>query len=261
MHYRPKRNNTISRFGLIVGICLGAVLLAHVFHISVATEIVFRPIRSGANMTGQAMTSLIRTIHYGDNKVNMELLESYAQRVDELMLSQHVLLSENNILRQQLALQNLRTNERVAVPVLSHPPLTLFDTLIVDTGVRETLIEEGQKVFVGDDILAGTIRSVAGKTAQVELLSRSERKTEAIVERTSTAIVIEGIGGGAFEFTAPESFDIGVGDIVVTPGDTRFVIARVVSREINDDSSFVKVLLEQPFNIRTIQWVHIDTSA
>jgi len=92
---------------------------------------------------------------------------------------------------------------------------------------------------------AFTVKSVKGSIAIVELISTADRKTEGILVRTEMAIVIDGIGGGAFEFIAPESFDVEVGDLVVTPGSSRFAIGRVVEKKSESSGSFVNVLLEQ----------------
>ncbi|MEK9185205.1 MAG: hypothetical protein AAB863_00345, partial [Patescibacteria group bacterium] len=74
-----------------------------------------------------------------------------------------------------------------------------------------------------------------------------------------TIIDLLGVGGSNFIFEAPIGFDVVQGDIFTLPGSEKLVVAVVGKIEQKETSSFVKVFLKSPIEIRgnTILFVEI----
>lgn len=255
---RSKQKSITKKAGtaLVIGVLL--VLIGSFINLSPLALSVSRPLFYIAEQMGDGVSHILGLLRHGDQYDSIELLKTYERSLKETQLKNELLITENEMLRRELGLRKGNTENDIYAAVLSHPPLTPFDTLVIDTrDVRE--IKEGDKVFAGDNVFIGTVKTSEDNTALVELLSNAKRKTEGILARTETAVVLEGIGGGAFEFIVPEAFDVEPGDLVVTPGSDRFAIARVVHKEIDENGSFVNVLLEQLVNFKTLQWVRINT--
>jgi len=261
MPYLQKRNRGVSPFkktGIAVLIGIFLIVMASVFNIVPWAYQIARPAIWGASKVGDGVSYVFGLLRFGDEYDTVVLLKSYEQSFERAQLQNELLQSENAMLRRELGLRASGTEGDIFAAVLSHPPITPFDTLIVD--VHDTRdIAVGDRVFAGENIFIGTVHTISDSSVLVELLSNAERKTEGILIRTETAVVLEGIGGSAFEFIAPESFDVELGDLVVTPGSDRFAIARVVHKQQDDNGSFVTILLEQIINFRTLQWVRIET--
>lgn len=261
MPYHQKRNRPTSitkkaTVALFIGVLL--VLIASFVNLSPVALSVSRPLFYIAAQMGEGVSHLVGLLRHGDEYNNIELLKTYEQSLRQTELKNELLMTENEMLRRELGLRKSNSEDGMYAAVLSHPPLTPFDTLVIDT--KDTRgIETGSRVFAGDNVFIGTVKSAEDNTALVELLSNAERKTEGILVRTETAVVLEGTGGGAFEFIVPEAFDVEPGDLVVTPGSDRFAIARVVYKQVDENGSFVNVLLEQLVNFKTVQWVRINT--
>lgn len=261
MPYLQRRNNKTSiTKKAVTALIIGALLvfIGSFINLSPLALSVSRPLFYIAAQMGDGVSHIAGLLRHGDEYNNVELLKTYEQSLKQVELKNELLLTENEMLRRELGLRKGSTEEGIYAAVLSHPPLTPFDTLVIDT--KDTRgIETGNKVFAGDNVFIGTVKSTEDQTALVELLSNAKRKTEGILARTETAVVLEGIGGGAFEFIVPEAFDVEPGDLVVTPGSDRFAIARVVEKQVDENGSFVNVLLEQLVNFKTLQWVRINT--
>lgn len=261
MPYLQKRNNktsVIKKAGIAL-LVAGVLIFAGSFlSMSPLALTISRPLFYVATQMGEGVSHILGLLRHGDEYNSIELLKTYERSLRETELSKELLIIENDMLRRELGLRKNNTEDGVYGAVLSHPPLTPFDTLVIDTK-DITGIQVGKRVFAGDNVFIGTVKSSSDSTALIELLSNSGRKTEGILARTETAVVLEGIGGGAFEFIVPEAFDVEPGDLVVTPGSDRFAIARVVQKQVDENGSFVNILLEQLVNFKTLQWVRINT--
>lgn len=256
MQYRQKRNNNSKAYIIGVLVLVGLVFLGSRLTPQVALPIA-NSILKVAHKTGDAVERSFSFLRNGEEASrNKELLQEYKSSYDELSLERELLVSENVMLRRELGLRGTDQLTGVSAAVLSYPPITPFDVILVDAGSVDG-VNVGDKVFAGDKIYIGTVSNVARNTAQVALFSTPDRKTEGLVARTETAIVLDGLGGGAFDFTAPEGFDIAVGDLIVTPGSERRALGRVAGIHEEENGSFATVFIEQPINIQNIQWVRI----
>lgn len=239
----------------VVGV-LGALWLMWRFVPRVFLPIA-NPIVRTAHRVGDMLESPLAFVRYGESARDRELVREYAHALEVLRLEHEVVVAENALLRNELGLREVDTEGDVSIAVLSYPPITPFDFILLDGGTRDG-ITEGARVFAGNRVLMGTIDTVSHTTSLMSLLTTPERKTEGVLVRSGTAVVLEGVGGGAFEFVAPEGFNVEVGELITTPGSERYVIGRVVSIEADDNGTFRTVFIEQPVNMRNIQWVRIN---
>ncbi len=258
MHYRQRKNKNKTFLWLGAVVIITLIIFVFSFASSIALDTANPILRMAHNMSTRIERGYSRIVHGRENAETRELLVQYKKALEMLKIEHELIVSENEMLRKELGLRRTSDVGNVSAPILSYPPITPFDVILIDAGSKEGLTE-GDKVFAGDWILIGTVKEVAEHTALVNLFSLPERKTEGLLSRTATAVVLEGRGNGAFEFTAPEGFDIEVGDTIVSPGSNRYVLGRVVAIVEDVNGSFSTIFIEQPLNIKNIQWVRIET--
>lgn len=257
MHYRQRKNN-ISRFGIGVAILILIVcFVVYTFLPQIAMPIA-QPILVTANRIGDGFGNMFDAVRFTRTERDQtDLLQAYKRELDDAVLSVELLESENALLRRELGLRRTGIQGDVSASVLSYPPITPFDIVVIDIG-SENKVAEGDRVFAGNRILIGSLSTVAHNLSHVSLFSTPDRKTEGLIARTETAVVLTGVGNGAFEFIAPEDFDIEIGDLIVTPGNERYALGRVIGIDVDSNASFSTIFIEQPINIRNIQWVRIE---
>ncbi|MEK7613850.1 MAG: rod shape-determining protein MreC [Patescibacteria group bacterium] len=152
------------------------------------------------------------------------------------------------------ALVDLTPNDVVGVGrVISAPPRTLYDTLLVS-------LSEGADVQVGDvvlfeEILLGEVIAREDTLALVSLYSSGGTKSDVRVGSPSAIVVMEGQGGGAFTFEVPRSVFLAPGDVVL---NTRFGVhplAIVESVVVDPDETVSTVYARSPVSFSDIVYV------
>lgn len=137
------------------------------------------------------------------------------------------------------------------VAVLSRPPYTPFDTLIIDAGAQDTIEKDGSMVYLG--VYLGRIIAVETRTSQVLLASAPGEITQAFVVRTGESVRLEGRGDGNFVALLPKAFDVVKGDILQISSLENLIVAEVGHIDTDPASSFQAVYLKSPVNINTLQ--------
>src|SRR3989304_2204585 len=92
--------------------------------------------------------------------------------------------------------------QAVVARVISKPPRSFYDTLVVDAGSKEG-IQVGEKVLYGDNIMIGEIAEVFEKTSKVRLFSSSGEVIDVTIGKRAVPALAVGIGGGNFEIQIP----------------------------------------------------------
>jgi cell shape-determining protein MreC len=176
-----------------------------------------------------------------------------AARADTIALT-----NENKSLKAQLTdLQTLlgsRTNPEpgILASVIARPPESPYDTLTIDEGA-DAFVIVGALVTGPGGVPLGKVDSVTASAARVTLYSMPHAKTEAWVGDNRVPITLEGIGGGAFEATAPKDAKVIIGDAVYAAGS---VSLGTVVRVDDEASSPLTVLRIQPaINPFWLTWV------
>lgn len=171
-------------------------------------------------------------------------------RLDSLLLEHGDLLSAYG--RNQFH----ATGTLMLANVLSKPPQSPYDILLIDIGSDHNLVE-GQQVFSLGGIPAGRISEVSGSTAKVVLFSSVGEETKLTIERTGETVSVEGRGGGNLETEVGQEMDIVVGDRIVLPQFNAAVVASVVEVEVNPTSAFKRVFFHSAINVFKLRWVEV----
>jgi|SRR3989344_448681 len=144
----------------------------------------------------------------------------------------------------------------VVAAVLTHPPQTPYDVIIIDAGSNES-ITIGSEVSLPEGPILGVVSEVFSKRAKVKLFSASGEETNAILERNNVPIILVGTGGGNFRLTLPRDIAIEKGDRILSPDITSRLLATVGEVSVRPTDSFKEVLAKGPTNIFALRFVFI----
>jgi len=170
------------------------------------------------------------------------------------LLEKNLLLQENQELKEILG----RTLERevLLARVLSKPPQSLYDSIIIDIGKNQSL-KKGQRVYLSDFVLIGKIEEVYGNTSKVKLLSAPGEEYEIEIGTENIPAIARGLGGGNFEIRLPRGVDVEIGDEVVVPSLNTSLLGIVEEIDSKAQDPFQKILFKNPFNLSQIKWIQV----
>ena len=143
--------------------------------------------------------------------------------------------------------------------VLSKPPMSLYDTAVVDVGTSD-------KVSVGDQALAlgfvpiGVVSAVYPHTSTIKLFSSSGQKIDVVIGK-NTQTSAEAQGGGNFLIKLPKGTPVAEGDPIAAPGIGVEIFGHVENIESNDNDPFIYVRFDLPVNMSELHFLQIDRSA
>lgn len=179
------------------------------------------------------------------------------------------LLAENTALKEEKATTDARVADLTrllgtrteAAPgilagVLVRPPVSPYDVLIVDQGSRAG-VAVGSRAEGSGGMPLGTVESVSGASARIELYSTPGRETESWVGETRLPLTLRGTGSGSFSASVAREAGVHEGDLVYLAGPGAVALGSVVSVE-NDPSSPRSHVAIKPFvNPFSTVWVTI----
>ena len=253
---RSKNKKTLSIL-FAVGIFLVIVLLryfAPTFTGNIAM-VIASPVMKSSDYAGAVGASVldIFTSKHSLQTENTDLKNQLA----ELQVAQDrdkLLVQENADLKELLGRHS--SNTSILASVISKPPLSLYDTIVVDVGAAE-------KVSVGDKVLAlgtvpiGTIHAVYAHTSIAQLFSSvGERINVKIGKNIQTTA--EAQGGGSFIIKLPKDTAVAVGDPIAAPGIGADIFGTVETIETNENDPFIYVRFCLPVNMSELNFVQID---
>lgn len=192
--------------------------------------------------------------------------------------SQRTLVAENAALKEKLSslemeilsLSGRRNQEDVLLElagrkresgaliaaVLTRPPQTPYDIIIVDAGSDESIVV-GSKVSLPEGPVLGVVSEVFPKQAKVKLFSGAGEKTDAILERGGVPVTLVGAGAGNFRLILPRDMAVEKGDRILFPGIDARLLAIVEETSVRPTDSFREVLARSPANIFVLRFVFI----
>jgi len=190
------------------------------------------------------------------------LIEENARlRADSLSLQPSLLMldsfrKENETLR---ALLGRHTSLRmVLATVLSRPPFSPYDSLIIDAGSSDG-VAVGDKVYASTDVLVGDVSEVYGHTAKVNLFSSAGRKVPVLVGPSAIQVEAEGRGGGNFRATLPSEVGIEKGDPVRFAQSKLNVIGVIEEIIVDSTDSLQEILFKMPLALSELSYVEVGT--
>jgi len=166
-----------------------------------------------------------------------------------------ILVKENEDLKAQLG--RTESIARVMGRVLSKPPRSPYDTLVLDVGATDGL-QKGDKVYLSGNVILGLITDVAPHTSVVSLFSTSGQKEESVLERTGATYEIEGRGGANFSVDVPKDADILWGDAFAYPDLSPALMGTVYYIDTESQSAFKTVYIRIPGNVFDSKWVFVQ---
>ena len=144
----------------------------------------------------------------------------------------------------------------VAVAVLTHPPQTPYDTIIIDAGSSES-VTLGSEVSLPEGPLLGIVSEVFRNRAKVKLFSSPGEETNAILERDNMPVTLTGRGGGNFRLLLPRDVRVEKGDKILSTNIVPHLLAVVEEISVESTDSFKEVLARSPTNIFTLRFVFV----
>lgn len=178
-------------------------------------------------------------------------LEELSARV----LDRNLLIEENLKLKEMLG--RAPSENVVLAGVLSRPPLTPYDTFILDAGSRET-ISLGDTVLFGGTVAIGYIDQVFTTTSRARLYSAPGEEIQVHIEGYDAQFTAIGRGGGNFEMKIPKEIDNILNKEVITTGIDQKVFGIIEYAELDPSDAFQIVLFRIPVNTSEINRVLIE---
>ena len=192
--------------------------------------------------------------------------------------SRNALVRENTLLKERLSsleteilsLSSLRDQEDtllallgrkqenniVAATVLTHPPQTPYDIIIIDAGSNAS-IALGAEVSLPEGPILGVVSEVFSRRAKVRLFSASGEETNAILERNNVPVTLVGAGGGNFKFIIPRDIAVEKEDRILSADIASRLLAVVEDISVRSTDSFKEVLARSPANIFVLRFVFV----
>lgn len=223
------------------------------------------------SFTGRYIVALASPVWKGQNIVSQGFRNTFGW-----FKSKETLIRENNSLKADLkskelemtALRSSRDRELELLSILGRvesgggtlssvlvrPPETPYDVLVIDAGKNEG-VEVGHRVSLPEGIIIGTVSEVLPNSSKVILYSASGEKTNAVLERNNTPIIMEGRGGGNFRITLPRDMVAVEGDRILSSDISSRLVAVVGKVNLGATDSFKEVLATSPANIFTLRYV------
>ena len=141
----------------------------------------------------------------------------------------------------------------IAASVISRPPLSPYDTLVVAAGSDDG-VEQGDLVYAPGGIPFGVVEGVSGRAARITLLSASGMNSQAWVGAAHTPVTLSGQGGGSFSAAAPQSAS-STGAEVYLAGGSAAPIGSVASAGGDPAAPFATLSIKglvNPFSITSV---------
>jgi len=214
---------------------------------------------SGASAgTGQALGS------FSSLFISKASLKKENNDLKKQLAEKEVLLSDQNILAQENADLKAASYYKydtgnISARVLSKPPFTPFDVLVIEGGTSQGVVK-GDRVMIGR-IYLGTVSEVSSDSSRVTLLSAPGSAHEAYVGDDALPVLLKGKGGGNFETSLPQGSRVAEGDLVfVYYSETPFQIGTISKVISDEDNTFITLLLTIPFNLYSLGHVEIISS-
>lgn len=183
-----------------------------------------------------------------------ELLQSQILELEARIAERNIFARENEELKKVLG--RAEGNTFTLAAVLSKPPKSAYDTLLIDGGESAGIVK-GHGVFAHGRIPIGVVEEVYNRSALVRLYSSPGEKTDVRLLPLGVDVTLTGRGGGAFSATIPHDIELTSETTAVSIGLTQSIIAQF--EKVTSDSRDVAqtALFASPLNISELSFVQI----
>jgi len=184
-------------------------------------------------------------------------VEDLSFKLDQVNLdfqTLHLLELENEELKA--ALGRSGREKIILAAILSRPPRSPYDTLILDRGSTDG-VKKGDIVSIDNHFLVGEIVEVGGSFSKVELFSSPGKETEVQIGKDHIQTIVYGFGAGNFRARLPQDTAIAVGDVVSMTSFDIGVLGFVAKIEGTSADAFRVLYFRTPFNLSQTRMVEI----
>jgi len=183
------------------------------------------------------------------SELQAELASTSAALADRTALYQ-----ENQTLKAELG--RAAQTHLLLAGVLQHPPQTPYDTLTLDVGARNGVVQ-GALVYAGGTYVIGTITEVYDTTSRATLLSAPGQTYQAFLN-DSSAISMQGQGAGSMAGEVPAGSAVRVGDPITAPGVAGGFLGSVSHIDAQAGASFETIYTQLPADLFSIKYVELS---
>lgn len=254
-----RANSTSNIAGILISIAVVVLVLVLVY----ATPLLSWVSRTVHSIGGQIWES--KEIAKDNVTHNSSLITSSKTQLIERInrLEKEVAYYEANHLRlTKLEQENKRlrgvqseTKDDVIGRVISRPPQSLYDTLVLDIPAKATVREE-TPVTGYNAVALGTIARTTKRTAVVTLYSMPGRSVQVSTVPGSAVFKAKGRGNGSFIVKIPRSVSVEKGSQLIHENTGR-LLATVEKVTFESEDSFKTVYAKSPLRLRYIDWVRV----
>jgi cell shape-determining protein MreC len=185
---------------------------------------------------------------------NKRLADEIAAR-DSSMLLLDALRQENEDLKN--AFDRTGSGDDVLGVILSRPPMSPYDSLVIDVGAHDG-IEVGDRVYTDGDTVIGDIAEVYGSQSKVSLYSTPGRVLPVIIGSAKVETQATGRGAGNFIARLPVEIGIEEGDQIILPQIRPHAFGVVEKIIVDSADSLQTILFKVPVNIHEFRYVQVD---
>ena len=140
--------------------------------------------------------------------------------------------------------------------VLSRPPVSPYDVLIVDAG-SDVQVSVGSRVDGPGGMPLGEVESVTKSSARILLYSTPSKETESWIGEARIPVTLVGEGSGAMSAVVAREAGIAVGDLVYASGPGALPVGSVTAVENDPSSPRSRVDIRPLLNPFSVTWVTI----
>ena len=256
IYHRQNNRRKRSHYNIIIIIIIIVVII----------EVSFHPISSVGNGMNSIFSNPIGSLGKGITSVfkvatgrGGELLEensnlrSEIDRLNKEIRARDLLRNENNSLRQICRIDNEEEINFIISEVIARPPKTPYDTLKINKGYNDNIIE-GRKVYANDYYI-GFIETTNPQQSTVSLIG-NEGEVSVVIEGSEG--ILTPLKGLAFVGDFSSTAEIKEGDTVVLVDDmdNPFATVTYIEESVNDPS--IKVYVNVPVQLSSLRYVAIE---
>jgi len=241
------------RILILLGIFLAGSILFNIFD-SIVVSVV-SPIWRAENSVSRSLRNIADFIGSQEKliKENADLREKVSSLEIEVMSLSREQALEDTL--RELAGRKPDPETKIAT-VLTHPPQTPYDIIIIDAGSSDGVLV-GKEVYLPEGPSLGAISEVFSNRSRVKLFTSSGEETNAVLERNNVPVVLHGLGAGNFRLTLPRDTAVEPGDKILSPELSSRLMAVVGEVIIQPTDSFKEVLAKSPANIFILRYVFV----
>ncbi len=251
-HEHRFRNVVVVLFFLF----LSALVYLFPNGIRTASHTVAQPIWLMSDVVTRPFISIKEFFRFKSSLVAQKLsLESELSTLKLKETDYDIVVKENQDLKNELGRK--ADVPRTIAYVLSRPPQSPYDTLVIDAGSNDN-IAAGDTVYLSNSVIVGSVTGVTSNTSVVQLFSAASNKQDATLSRTGASFALTGSGGANFQLEVPKDTDILLGDVFTYPGISSSVVANVYYIDTDSKGSFKTVYLRVPGNVFSAKYVFLE---